>query len=155
MITYLCSMTDYSKGKIYKIIDESNNDVYYGSTTQTLKRRYKNHEVFTRYNKSRDNCRIELIEDYPCNSREELEKREQYYLDNNDCINKKRAFTSRDLELQMNRTRVKKWIEQNRDYYLEEHKKRNNKRREYQKSWGGRTDHDNNSLLKIDVNLFT
>ena len=27
-------------------------------------------------------------------------------------------------------------------------------KREYQKSFGGRTDCDNNSLLKIDVNLF-
>ena len=50
---------------------------------------------------------------------------------------------------------MKKWLEQNRDYHLEENNKRNNKRREYQKSWGGRPDIENNSLLKIDVDLFT
>jgi len=33
-------------------------------------------------------------------------------------------------------------------------KEHNQKRREYQNSWGGRTDCVNNSLLKIDVNLF-
>ena len=38
-----------------------------------------------------------------------------------------------------------------RDYKIKQPIK---EKREYQKSFGGRTDCDNNSLLKIDVNLF-
>jgi hypothetical protein len=34
------------------------------------------------------NCKIELVENYPCNSKNELMKREGYYIQNNECINK-------------------------------------------------------------------
>jgi hypothetical protein len=31
---------------------------------------------------------MELVEDYPCESRKELEEREAYYINNYECINK-------------------------------------------------------------------
>ena len=35
-----------------------------------------------------ENCKIELIENYPCNSKEELLKREGEYIRNIDCVNR-------------------------------------------------------------------
>ena len=37
-------MPDYSKGKIYKITNDLNDDVYIGSTCDTLSRRFSNHK---------------------------------------------------------------------------------------------------------------
>lgn len=81
-------MKDYSKGKIYKIIDSSNGDIYIGSTVQTLKQRYSGHHLFYLYEKNRDDCEIFLIEDYPCENKQQLEDREKYYINSFDCINK-------------------------------------------------------------------
>ena len=84
-------MPDYSKGKIYKLWSPSKNLVYYGSTTQTLAQRLQDHK--------RKNCssylimecedyKIELLEEYPCNNREQLEKKEGEYIKANECVNK-------------------------------------------------------------------
>jgi hypothetical protein len=35
-----------------------------------------------------DDVRIELIEEYPCKNKMQLNKREGYYIRNNDCVNK-------------------------------------------------------------------
>ena len=35
-----------------------------------------------------DNCKIELLENYPCSSIEELRKREGHYIQNTDCVNR-------------------------------------------------------------------
>ena len=35
-----------------------------------------------------EHCKIELIEDYPCESREQLAKREGHYIKQEECINK-------------------------------------------------------------------
>ena len=36
-------MVNYANGKIYKIIDNTNNNIYYGSTCQKLKERKAQH----------------------------------------------------------------------------------------------------------------
>lgn len=150
-------MKDYSQGKIYKICDESNGDVYIGSTIQRLKRRYDTHGIFKDYNKDKCNCKIILIEDYPCNSKRELEIREQYFIDNTDCINKTRAYQDNNFRLKRQNIRAKKSYHENLKHdetWIKTHKTGMKNLREYQKSWGGRIDNSNNSLLKIDVNLF-
>ena len=35
-----------------------------------------------------ENCKIELVENYPCNSKEELTAREGFYIQSNECVNK-------------------------------------------------------------------
>lgn len=144
-------MKDYSKGKIYKIIDESNGDVYIGSTIQSLKRRFHTHQIFKDYNKLKCNCKIILIEDYPCNSRRELEKREQYFIDNTDCINKLNSYLTPEEHMKMKLHCANRWRNNNRERVNECRRKI----KRYQETWGGRIDkYYNNSLLKIDVNLF-
>ena len=43
-------------------------------------------ELFEKYGV--ENCKIYLVELYPCKSREELEAREGYYIRNYNCVNK-------------------------------------------------------------------
>ena len=82
-------MPNYQNGKIYKITSPSTDKIYVGSTTQPLCKRFSDHKsIFnTGIIKSSSaiimykDCQIELIEECPCNTKRELEHREQYYLD--------------------------------------------------------------------------
>ena len=92
-------MPNYQNGKIYKIVCRKTNLVYIGSTTNkylcsrfaTHKntfnnkhlRQYTSKEIF-----ENNDCYIELIELVPCNSKDELTKRERFFIDTNDCLNK-------------------------------------------------------------------
>jgi hypothetical protein len=94
----------YQNGKIYKITDNAYTKMYIGSTTQSLSRRFSKHKfsykswqnggydkvsVFDLFNEfGIENCKIELIEAYPCNNRDELEKKEGELIRANICINK-------------------------------------------------------------------
>ena len=79
-------MPDYSQGKIYKIVNTVNDKVYIGSTTCTLAQRMAGHRVWAKTNRSKiykamrchgvQNFKIELIKDYPCESKKQLEDRE-------------------------------------------------------------------------------
>lgn len=95
-------MTDYKKGKIYKIICNTTQDVYIGSTCKTLteildihKRSYisymngKNTDYLTSFKIiDKNNYSIELIENYECNSKNELSSRVRYFTDQIKCVNK-------------------------------------------------------------------
>ena len=86
-------MPDYSKGMIYKIYNDSIPDkVYYGSTIQPLHKRLYLHK------KLDSNCsskilfpggKIVLVEKFPCKDKIELLQRERYYIENNECVNKR------------------------------------------------------------------
>lgn len=86
-------MVDYRKGKIYKITSYQTDEVYYGSCCNTLKKRFSNHKSksngcaskrITQY----EDCIITLVENFPCNNKDELKTRERYYIENFDCLNK-------------------------------------------------------------------
>jgi hypothetical protein len=141
-------MPDYSNGKIYKIIDESDDEIYVGSTVQELKTRFRTHGMFTTYKRDKQSCKIILIERYPCKSKRELETREQYWIDNIICINRLDAV----MNIEKKKINYEKRMQD--EHYRNKRNEYSNKYREYQKTWGGRTDLDNNSLLKIDPDLF-
>ena len=88
------SINKYQNGKIYKLISkEMPGLVYYGSTIQTLKQRMTKHMSSSNTSCSKalfayGTPEIILIEDYPCNSRKELEIEEGKYHRGNECINK-------------------------------------------------------------------
>jgi len=90
----------YNNGKIYKLVCED--ECYYiGSTIQKLNHRFNNHKTLSKKVVCRvydhintigwDKVQIELVENYSCNNKQELNKREQYYVDqsNDDllCLN--------------------------------------------------------------------
>tara|TARA_R110000787_G_scaffold4948_1_gene18611 strand:+ start:681 stop:1292 length:612 start_codon:yes stop_codon:yes gene_type:complete len=86
---------EYQEGKIYKIfnLDMPEELPYFGSTIQTLGDRYSQHNNNI-YNKTSSKKlfeygrpKIVCVENFPCNSKKELEVRERYYIENFDCIN--------------------------------------------------------------------
>jgi hypothetical protein len=104
-------MTNYQKGKIYKIVSNQTNKVYIGSTTIRLCERlnqHNNEKKKVQNNITSPKCsahqitiypdaKLELIELYPCASRAELREREQYWIDQTDnCINIKKAYVGLD-----------------------------------------------------------
>jgi hypothetical protein len=84
---------DYSKGKIYKIVDNTSELIYVGSTTEpTLSLRLAKHVASYKQwknGKSRfvasydiiknENYTIVLLEDFPCENSDQLRAKEQYY----------------------------------------------------------------------------
>jgi len=90
----------YENGKIYKITDNTNGNVYYGSTQKPLNRRLSDHRYDYKRREKEGNVRtssiiicnndytMDLVEAFPCSSRKELEARESYYINNFECINK-------------------------------------------------------------------
>ena len=67
--------------------------VYYGHTCQPLSRRFAAHKVPS--NKSTSKMVIEkgdavilLVEDYPCQTENQVSPREAFYILNNPCLNK-------------------------------------------------------------------
>ena len=92
-------MVNYELGKIYTIRSSETVGVYVGSTCDNLAKRFGGHKASYKLNQNVsskhifdygiENAYIELLENYPCNSREELNKREgeQMRLMEN-CVNK-------------------------------------------------------------------
>ena len=82
--------TNYQNGKIYKIVDNVSDMVYVGSTCKTLQHRLKQHEAAYKSFKAgkfpnnvtvfkileNADYKIELIENYPCTNKQELNIRE-------------------------------------------------------------------------------
>ena len=85
-------MPDYQQGKIYRLVSNKTEDVYYGATVKSLTHRKNQH-------KNKLNCSakklfendavvtIILVEAFPCNNKNELKARELFYITNNPCIN--------------------------------------------------------------------
>ena len=84
---------DYQEGKIYKIYNTINDDIYVGSTTQKLCERMRHHRCSVNYGRyinyniykafrehGVENFYIELIEKCPCHDKEELRKKEGEYI---------------------------------------------------------------------------
>ena len=94
-------MVNYQNGKIYVLRSHKTDDIYIGSTTQSLYKRFYEHKK--RYKNfygeknmrsgskmfNYDDCYIELYELYPCNTKQELEQREGEIIRNENCINKR------------------------------------------------------------------
>ena len=92
---------DFSKGKIYKITNDFNNEVYIGSTCNTLNRRFIKHKSDSKRDKNKNTSlyklmneigferfRIQLLEDYHCEDKYELRQREGHYIREQGTLNK-------------------------------------------------------------------
>ena len=86
-------MVDYSKAKIYKILNYMDDDVYIGATCQTLSERMaghrrgkngkdkKHYKLYQKINEiGVEHFYIELIEETPCNNAEQLRAEEGEYI---------------------------------------------------------------------------
>lgn len=112
----------YKNGKIYKIVCNKTGLVYYGSTCQKeLCQRLAAHKQnYKRYLNGKycfvtsykilenEDFDIVLVEDYPCDNKEQLFTRERYYIDNNECVNKIRPNRTKKEYRQDNKEALKK-----------------------------------------------
>ncbi len=86
-------MSDYKKGKIYKITNDFNDDIYVGSTCDTLIKRFSSHKrgrtcehlkhkpLYILMNEiGPERFRIQLIEDYSCEDKYQLRQKEAHYI---------------------------------------------------------------------------
>jgi len=91
-------MSNYQNGKIYAIFCGA--ECYYGSTTNRLSTRLSQHKTQYRLKVSKcsintlfdkygvEEAHIELVEEFPCENRNQLEAREGYYIRTYDCVNR-------------------------------------------------------------------
>lgn len=122
-------MVNYQNGKIYKIESLVGQCIYYGSTTtKRLSSRMAEHrhhcktsyQITSKKVLQYPDAKIYLVELYPCNSKEELNSREGYYIRNNECVNKNIPDRTRQEYMKDNKEMIKC---RNKKYY-EEHKDR-------------------------------
>jgi hypothetical protein len=134
-------MPNYENSKIYKLWSPSKNLVYYGSTTETISRRLSKHLTdYNRYNNKTttryvnsfkilecDDYKIELVEEYPCNNRQQLCKKEGEYIKANECVNKCVAGRTPEEYCEDNVDKINErrriWREKNADKVNERDKK--------------------------------
>ena len=108
---------DYMNGKIYQLLNKVNDEVYVGSTLQPLSKRFYSHKTKSDHlnNKlselirtiGKDNCYIELIENYPCNTKEELLAREGHYIRERATLNQQIAGRTRKERREVNAEHIK------------------------------------------------
>ena len=162
----------YENGKIYKLVSPTTDKVYIGSTIRLLKDRLKSHLIQrdTSAKELGNVIAIVLIEEYCCNSKKELEKRETYWIRNTpNTINKQMPRRSRKQYREDNKERIRKKksddyrrdIEKSREKDRLRHQRDKDKRNaersrrgRYQLSWGGDKRWWNNNLLEISIDLF-
>ena len=84
-------MPDYNNGKIYKLINSVDDNIYIGSTINQLFKRKMDHKSRSRKNTKRrvyshpnsigwENVSIILIEEFSCDNKDQLRRREDYYI---------------------------------------------------------------------------
>lgn len=120
-------MSDYSQGKIYILKSKNTEDVYIGSTKGTLEERFYWHMMhYHKWLRTKKNyCTsfeiikhkepyIEKLEDYPCESREELRKKEGEYQLKIECVNKNIAGRTKKEWDEDNKQHIHQY---NKEYY--------------------------------------
>jgi len=135
----MASTNKYATAKIYKVVDNSYTMCYYGSTTQQLSRRMAKHRLhyrlfgdgkFSRISvfdifdaHGADNCKIELVEECPCETKEQLNRREGAYIRDNECVNKQiagRSLTERLEDTREHRNQIaRNWRAANLEHVRE------------------------------------
>ena len=94
----------FKNGKNHRIVSDDDSKTDYGSTTLPLSYRMSKHKAYWKiYKNGKGNflsvfeifdefgfekIRIELVELYPCNSKQELKQRERHYIESNICVNR-------------------------------------------------------------------
>ena len=142
-------MTDYSKTKIYKIESHLGDKIYVGSTARDyLSQRLQGHKnAYKRWKDKKDdrlmtsfilfdeygldNCKIVLIESYPCNNKDEKNAREGHFIKELNCVNK---FIAGRLPKEYKEDNKEKFQKYFKDLYQEKREERLAKQKIYDKN---------------------
>lgn len=140
------TMSRYQQGKIYKIVNDVDGDIYIGSTCQPrLCRRFAIHKnAYLNFVKGQhspmklyqhmlaigfDHFSIELIETYPCRSKDELHAREGHLIRQlKPALNKNIPGRTRSQYVQDNREKIYQQNRESNMRYIEERKKHDKER---------------------------
>lgn len=130
-------MNKYENGKIYRLVCNNTGLNYYGSTTQSLSQRKNNHKKkYTAYLKNGKekytslkiieggNYDIILVEEFKCENKNQLEARERYFIENNECVNKMIPTRTKKEYREDNKEAINEY---NKEYFL--------KNKDYQKDY--------------------
>ena len=134
-------MPNYSNGKIYTIRFYNSNEIYIGSTTQSLAVRFGGHKrnisssvnkiINSKYEGKWDECYYELYENFSCYNKEELSKKEGEIIrlfkndENYDCINCRIAGRSQsEYNVQYRKDNLERERERDKKYYYENKEKK-------------------------------
>jgi len=137
-------MVNYQNGKIYKIESLEGKCMYIGSTCQKLCVRMAGHRASMKKNRGTTSkevlkytdAKIYLIENYPCDSKEELLRKEGEYIRKLDCVNttvagrtdKEYYNDTKDNKraqwLADNKDKIQKYLNDNKDKIREQNKRR-------------------------------
>ena len=137
-------MPDYQNGKIYRIYSPSKNLVYYGSTTQSLPQRMAKHIWKFKNNSNEtysckvlecEDYKIELVENYPCNNRHQLERKESEFIQNNDCVNKYIMGKTEEEKKECKNEYLKEYREENKDKLKEYQREYREENRDKVNEW--------------------
>ena len=117
------SQNKYHNSKIYQITDIGYNKCYIGSTTEELSMRMARHRaIYKHFLKNGkkfmssfdlfdefgvENCKIELVEYFKCDTLQELRKREGEVIKTNECVNKYVAGITKKEYREDNRLKIK------------------------------------------------
>jgi len=127
-------MVDYTKSKIYKITCNITGLTYYGSTVNHISKRISQHRTKFKAGNLKCSSRqvlvggdydYSLVEEFSCENKDQLHKRERFYIENNDCVNKQIPGRTRTFKeyYKQNKDRVKaknkEYYKKNKDKFLE------------------------------------
>jgi len=127
-------MPDYNNSKIYKLFSYENDLVYIGSTTQKLSERLSKHKGMRNTSSSKilfensANVKIELIEKFSCECKEELLKREGHFIREIDCVNRRIAGRTHKEWCDVNKNKI---LKDKKEYYKENKAQILEKKKEY------------------------
>jgi group I intron endonuclease len=152
---------DFSKGKIYKITNDYNDDVYVGSTCDLLTKRFSGHKKSLTNDKQKnrplyvlmndigfERFRIELVEEYPCQDKYQLRQREGHWIREIGTLNKliagrtvkeykednKEKIQEKNKEYrEQNKDKIKQYREENKDKIKEYYEDNKEKIQQYYK----------------------
>ena len=128
-------MVDYKKSKIYKIVCNITGLTYYGSTVNPISKRKGQHRSIFRTGRRECTSKqvliggdydYSLVEEFSCENKDQLHRRERYYIENNDCVNKVIPLRTLKEHYEHNKDRIlarnKEYRVQNKDR-ISEHQK--------------------------------
>ena len=134
-------MPDYKQGKIYKIVCNVTGKIYIGSTIETLARRLTGHRATYKHFKEgkgkyitsfqiieQGEFDIVLIENCPCESKEELLRRERYFIESLECVNKQHPTRTTKEYIQDNIDKIR---ERRKQYCLDNIEKITERKKQY------------------------
>ena len=156
-------MVNYQNGKVYCIRSNQTEKVYIGSTIDSLCRRLAKHRYEAKHrcnNKTTsfyilqfEDAYIELVENYPCNSKEELHKREgEIMRQYNNRVNKALAGRTqkqyRDEHKEILKQKDKQYREDNKEILKEKSKLYRDEHKDEKKQKDKQYREDNKEILK-------